>query len=130
MALELLRFDPTPENLDQLMRLDLFNFLCDEMITTSDTQSKIIVEYIHDVSALLTLISSVREFSFERHLQAERNLLSQLFAFGQVNYARYLTYQHVRLQDLKSTNPKAWQELSDNGSGGSLNGKPIFNYTW
>ena len=125
LALELLRCDPTPENLDRLMGLDMFNLLCDEMLTTSGTQSKMIVEYIHDVSALLSLISSVRELSIARHLQAERNFLPQLFAFGHVNYARYLTYQHVCLQDLKSTNPKAWKELSDNGFGGSLSGEPF-----
>ena len=112
MAPELLRCDPTPENLDRLMGLDLFNLLCDEMLTTSGTQLKMIVEYIHGVSALLTIISSVRELSIERHPQAERNILpvSELFTFGHVNYARYLTNLHVCLQDLNLESPNAWKE--------------------
>ena len=58
-------------------------------------------------------------------MQAERALLSKLFAFGHPNYARFLTYQHVTLEQLKLMNPSAWRELQDNGFGGSLSGEPF-----
>lgn len=83
------------------------------------------IEYLKDVSAMLALVSAVRENHIERHLQAERALLPQLFAFGHMNYARYPTYKHVTLINLHQTNPEAWVELKENGFGGSLSGGPI-----
>ena len=102
-----------------------FQMMCGELLTTRGTESMMVVAYIRDVSHLLALVSAVREGSIERHLQAERALLPKLFAFGHPNYARYLTYQHVTLEMLKTTNPSAWRELQTHGFGGSISGEPF-----
>ena len=125
-----LRKEPNPENLRSLMEQKEFQVLRKELLATTGTESLMIVEYLKDVSCLLALISSVREKSIERHMQAERALLPQLFAFKHVNYARYLTYQHVTLSCLHDTNPTAWQELKDYGFGGSLSGDPFSTVQW
>ena len=85
---------------------------------------QMMIEYIKDVS-LLCMVSSVREMAIERHLEAERAFLPQLFAFGHHNHARYLTYQHVMISTLCESNPNAWQDLKDNGFGGSVTGEPF-----
>lgn len=121
--LELLRCNPTPQHLDRFMSNPEFEKLCTTLMSSTDgTESKMVIEYLEDVSTMLALISSVREKHIERHLQAERALLPQLFAFGHVNYARYLTYQHVTLTNLPKSNPAAWEELKKNGFGGSITG--------
>ena len=121
--LGLLRCSPTPLELDLLMSNPEFVSLCtDLMSSTGGTEAEMRIEYLTDVSTMLAFISSVREKHIERHLQAERALLPQLFAFGHINYARYLTYQHVTLTNLHKTNPTAWTELKENGFGGSLTG--------
>ena len=125
-SLEMLRCSPSPKELNLLMSNPEFERLCtDLMSSNSGTECKMMIEYLKDVSAMLALISSVRENHIERHLQAERALLPQLFAFGHINYARYLTYQHVTLTNLHQTNPAAWQDLKENGFGGSLSGGPF-----
>ena len=76
--------------LDHLISNPEFERLCTELIFgIGDTETEMTIEYLEDVSAMLALISSVREYQIERHLQAERALLPQLFAFGHINYARY-----------------------------------------
>jgi len=47
-------------------------------------------------------------------------------AFGHVNYARYLTFQHANLQNVKINHTDAWDELAQNGFGGSMSGEPFF----
>eukprot|EP00795_Rhopilema_esculentum_P004685 gene4685-20973_t len=79
-----------------------------------------IVEYLKDVSAMLCLISSVRENTIERHLAAERALIPKCSAFGHPNYLRYLSFQHVNLLDIKRNHATIWQDLLENGYGGSV----------
>ena len=67
----------------------------------------------------------MRELSIERHLAAERALVPKCFAFGHPNYSRYLTYQHVRLLDIKATKMMVWDDLVKNGFGGSFSGEPF-----
>jgi hypothetical protein len=42
-----------------------------------------------------------------------------------VNYARYLTLQHVNLQHVKENHKDAWKDLVEIGFGGSLSGQPF-----
>lgn len=124
-SLEVLRCNPSSRELDLFMSNPEFERLFVELLSTSNgcnQQSEMMVEYLKDVSAVLALISSVRENHIERNMQAERALLPQLFAFGHINYARYLTYQHVMLANLHKTNPTTWNELKENAFGGSLTG--------
>ena len=84
-----------------------------------------ILGYTNDVSEILALISAGRENNIDRYIQAERALLPELFAFGHMNYARYLTSQHATLTKLHETNPEACTELKENGFGGSLSSGPF-----
>ena len=70
---------------------------------------------LKEVANLLALICSVREMSIEQHLQAERAMLPDVFAFGHPNYSRDLTCQHVMLKNWEQENPGAWKELSNEG---------------
>ena len=80
------------------------------------------VAYLRDVSSMLSLVVSVREGDIELHLQAERNMLKQVFAFDHQNYARYLSYQHVLLNDLKIKNNAAYKDLKLKGMGANYSG--------
>ena len=68
------------------------------------------------------MIRSARECNIEMHLEAERILLPQLFAFGYPNYSRYLTYQHALLEVHCISNTSIWKDLKENGFGRSLTG--------
>ena len=71
---------------------------------------KWILQYITDMSALLSQITAYREKT-ELHLQAQRDLLPLLFAFNYQNYSRYLTTHHVELTNLlPSKNPSAYNK--------------------
>ena len=83
------------------------------------------LSYIREVGNLLALTSSVRESIIERHLQAERLTAPDEFAFGNPNYGRYLTHQHVMLNNLHLENPGGWEELVKEDFGGSLSGQPF-----
>ena len=120
-----LRIKPSSETLTAVIQQPEFRILLANLLHTTGTQSKMIVEYMHDVSAMLCLISSVREHSIERHLAAERALIPKCFAFGHPNYSHYLTYQHDRLLDIKATESMVWDDLVKNGFGGSLSGEPF-----
>ena len=49
-------------------------------------------------------------------------MLKQLFAFDHQNYARYLSYQHVLLNDMRTTNVQAFQDLKVRGFGANYTG--------
>ena len=57
---------------------------------------------------MLAMVSAVREGSLERHLQAERDMIKQVFAFGHHNY---LSYQHVSVRSMEQQNHPAIQNL-------------------
>ena len=103
--------------------LELFNSITSSV---DGTQSKMTIEYLKDVSSLLTLVSAVREQDIERRLQAERDTVKHCFAFDHVNYARYMSFQHVYLRDLeRKSHPVKKMKLR--GFGGSLSGTPFSN---
>ena len=77
-------------------------------------------KYLKDTSPKLCFIIAVRQISIETHLAAERVLLSRWFNFGHVNYARYLTFQHVILQNVKMNHKDAWDDLVQCEFGGSM----------
>jgi hypothetical protein len=81
------------------------------------------ISYLTDVSLLLALVSAVREKDLTRHMQAEREMLSLCFAFDHINYARYMSFQHVNLLMLEMCHDPAFTELSERGFGGSLSGE-------
>ena len=69
------------------------------------------IEYIKDVSCMLAMVSAVREGNLERHLQSEREMLKQVFAFNYQNYAHYCTYQYRYLRSLERSNHPVYVDL-------------------
>ena len=80
------------------------------------------VSYYH---VCLCLHFAVREGDLEWHLQAEREMLKHCLAFDHINYARFLSYQHVFLRDLQRRNHPAINDIASRGFGGSLSGNPF-----
>ena len=120
-----LKNNPNSENLKSLLRLSGFKDICSSLMQSEGTQAKMMVDYLKDVSAMLCLIVAVREKSIEMHMAAERVLVTDCFAFGHFNYAKYLTFQHVNLQNVKMNRKDVWDDLVQNGFGGSLSGEPF-----
>ncbi len=122
-----LRLEPTPGAVDKVLDLESFETFFLQLKTESSTQKGMTVAFLRDISSLLALVSAVREGDFDRHLQAERDMLRFLFAFDHQNYARYLSYQHVYLSDLKLTNNAAYQDLCIRGFGANYSGDTFAN---
>ena len=110
-------------NLKSITNSPEFKQMANNLTGVFGTQAQMMMQYIRDVSAMLCFVSAVRENTIERHLAAERVFLPKFFAFLQ-NYARYLTFQHVKLQEIRSKQEGAWYDLLVNGFGGSVSGKP------
>ena len=81
------------------------------------------VNYLKDVSLLLSLVSAVRECNIQQHLQAKRNIIYLAFAYGHQNYARYNIYQNVYLSHLKQIDHPAFHDLKNKGIGGRITGE-------
>ena len=62
--------------------LSLFFNIRNSITAASGTLSSIFVNYFKSVSALLEMIISIKECYIEMHLEAKRDLVPQLFAFG------------------------------------------------
>ena len=120
-----LRIKPSSENLTAVIQKPEFRTLPANVLHTTGTQSKMMIEYMRDASAMLCFISPGREHSIELHLDAERVLIPKCFACGHPSYSRYLTYHHVRLLDIKATEKMVWNDLFKSEFGGSLSGKPF-----
>ena len=119
-----LRYNTNPENLESLVKLDSFKtYWSDLLASGKGTRSQIMTQYITDVSVLLALVSAVREKSIKLHIAAERALLPKCFAFNHINYARYLTIQHVNFGKIQIEKPTAWEDLLNDGFGGSITGQ-------
>ena len=120
-AIANLRLKTNASNLQVLFQLDVFQEFCQGLLVgSSGTQSQMMLQYIKDVSGMLALIYAVREKSIELHPAAERRMLPKLFAFDHINYARYLTVQHVDLEKMELQKKEAWNELKAGGFGGSI----------
>ena len=90
------------------------------------TESKMTVCFLRDVSTLLAMAFAARD-NFERHLQAEIEMIKYCFTFDHINYSWCLTYQHVYLRTLQERS-KAVADLDERGFGGSLSGLPFTGF--
>ena len=71
-----LRRKPTVENLNLTLSNNEFqNFLRKILNNFDGTESKMTVCFLRDVSALLAMVSTVRQKNLEQHLQAEREMI-------------------------------------------------------
>ena len=60
------------------------------------------------------------------HLECERQFLKLVHAFDHINYARWGSFQHVRIEGMKRLNTEAYQDLKTSGwtasqTGGKFN---------
>ncbi len=105
------------------MRLDSFKSLASEILKYEEgTESHLTVLYLKDVSTMLAMVSAVREGDLRRHVEAERHMLGLTFALDHQNYARYISYQHVFLEEQRKGQTAAYQDLTSRGFGGSESG--------
>ena len=65
------------------------------------SDGELTINYLKNVSFLLSLVSAVRECNIEQHFLAERNVIYLAFAYDHQNYARYNPYQNVYLPRFK-----------------------------
>ena len=122
-ALTEFRKKPSFDLAEEILKLNSFNEIVQNVLAFEEgTEGNLTVEYLKDVSCMLAMVSAVREGNFERHLQSEREMLKQMFAFYNYNYARYCSYQHVYLRYLEQHNHPAVLELKENGFGASITG--------
>ena len=113
--------NPGLEKIDVIMKNEAFNVLFSQIMDdTVGKEAKMIICFIKNVSSLLALVSAVRENNFERHSQAECEMVKYCFAFYHINFARYVSYQQVYLRELQCVNSNAMVNLMQRGFGGSL----------
>ena len=119
--------NPGLEKIDVVMKNEavkiLFSKITDDIVGTED---KMTICFIKKFSSLLALVSAIRENNFERNLQAECEMVKYFFAFNQIKYARYASYQQVYLRELQSINNNAMVNLVQCGFGDSLSGYLFF----
>ena len=61
-------------------------------VTGDGPRFQMTMQYLKDVSLMVTIVSAVREGVIDKHLQAEREMLKLVFAIDHVHYARYNTF--------------------------------------
>ena len=106
-----LRSAPSPETMEDVIVCPAFELLFQKIVQVEDgTECCMTVSYLKDFSLLLALVSAVRDKDLSRHLQAERVMLSLCFAFDHINYARYMSFQHVNLHMLEKHHDPAFTE--------------------
>ena len=92
-----LRCNPSADILERIVDMDEYQTLKTEIVKVNGTQSKMTLQYLKDVSLMLSFVAGARESDINLHLQAEEKILKMVFAFDHVNYARYNSYQHLFL---------------------------------
>ena len=122
-ALKMLRKNPSASSINDVMMLPQFNQLQQQILQhDKGSDGEMTVAYLRDVSAMLSLYLLFENVISTDIMKAEREMISLAFAFDHQNYARYCSYQHVYLQDLKRKFHPAYQDLKSRGHGGSITG--------
>ena len=118
-----LRKETTSANLEAVLQHFSFEVLVEKILDDKKgTQSKMTVAYLKDISSLLPSATAVRGGDFQLHMEAERDMLKYCFAFDHINYAPYMSFQHVFLSGLEAKGDPAIDNLTKRGIGGSLSG--------
>ena len=104
------------------MKLDAFKDIRQHILSVTGTESQMTVKYLKDMSTMLVIASAVREGGLKRHFSAEKQILKLMFAFDHINYAGYITYQHVYLNNLLRKDNSIVKDLITNGHGASCSG--------
>ena len=80
-----IRLHPSPNSLNDLSATSQWEEIKENLLNTSGTMGKWILQYITKVNALLSQITAYREKNIELHLQAQRGLLPLMFALNHQN---------------------------------------------
>ena len=72
--------NPGLEKIDVIIKIEALILFFKIMDDTVGTEAKMDIRFIKNVSSLLALVSAVRENNFERHMQAEREMVKYCFA--------------------------------------------------
>ena len=115
-----IRLHPSPDSLNDLLSTSQWEEIKKNLLNTSGTMGKWILQYITKVNALLSQITAYREKYIELHLQAQRGLLPLMFALNHQNFSRYLTNYHVELTNLPLKNLSAYKDLQAYGIGATI----------
>ena len=70
-----MRKSPSPALVEEIMKLDAFKDNEQHIVSTTGTESQIMVKYLKDVSTMLAIVSAVREGGLKRHFSAELEIL-------------------------------------------------------
>ena len=62
---------------------------------------------------MLSFIAAARESNIDLHLECERQFLNLAHAFDRVHYARYSSFQHIFLSDMKMKESDAYKDLQN-----------------
>ena len=73
--------------------------------------------YLEMVSLLLDFIRATREGNWQLHLNCIKDILPWYFAYGHINYARYLPVYLADMLALEDTHPEAHNMLSNGDFG-------------
>ena len=93
------------------MQLPQFEDILKRVLTfDKGSDGKLTLNYLKDVSFLLSLVSVVRECNIAQHFLAERNVIYLAFTYDHQNYARYNTYQNVYLSRFKQIDLLAFHQ--------------------
>ena len=77
------------------MKMNAFKDVQKHIVTTRCAEFQMTIKYLKDVSTMLPIVSVVREGDLKRRFSAKREILKSIFAFDNIKYARYNTYQHA-----------------------------------
>ena len=69
--------EPSPSTMNDLINYPCFAVLRRKVLSyEEESEGQLTVQYLMDVSAMLALISSVRECDIERHMEVEYEMVS------------------------------------------------------
>ena len=95
-----LRKSSSPALVEEIMRLDDFKDIKQCIVSATGNESPMTIKYLKDVSRILALVFALKQGGLKRHFSAKQEILKLMFAFNHINYAGYITYQHVYLNNL------------------------------
>ena len=73
------------------------------------------IAYVRDIAALVLMAVAVYEKDISLHLQVETNIPKHIFALGQQNYSRYLSYQPRLSDNHQDLNSPSFQDIIIDG---------------
>ena len=114
-----LRKSSSPALVEDIMRLDDFKDIKQCIVSATGNESPMTIKYLKDVSRILALVFALKEGGLKRHFSAKQEISKLMFAFNHINFAGYITYQHVYLNNLCRKDRSVVKDLVTIGQGAS-----------